>query len=56
MARARFDDPQYYLNRHLQCLDFNRRVLEEANESGNPLLRWVTGLTPTPGTRSLIKL
>ena len=37
MARARFDDPQYYLNRHLQWLDLNRRVLEEANDSGNPL-------------------
>jgi hypothetical protein len=32
------EDPRYYLNRHVQWLDFNRRVLEETRDPGNPLL------------------
>jgi hypothetical protein len=27
MRRTILDDPQYYVNRHMQWLDFNRRVL-----------------------------
>jgi NAD(P) transhydrogenase len=38
MKRVALDDPQYYFNRHVQWLEFNRRVREEARAVGNPLL------------------
>src|ERR1700758_1547759 len=47
MAYTKLDDPRYYLNRHLQWLDFNRRVLEEARDPGNPLLERVKFLAIT---------
>jgi polyphosphate kinase len=47
MTRSKLDDPRYYLNRHLQWLDFNRRVLEEARDPGNPLLERVKFLAIT---------
>src|SRR5579862_9059082 len=47
MARTKLDDPRYYLNRHVQWLDFNRRVLEEARDPGNPLLERVKFLAIT---------
>jgi len=34
-------DPQYYLNRELGMLDFQRRVFEEARDETNPLLERV---------------
>jgi polyphosphate kinase len=37
MKRLALDDPRYYFNRHVQWLEFNRRVLEEARDVGNPL-------------------
>ena len=40
-------NPRYYLNRHVQWLDFNRRVLEEARDPGNPLLERVKFLAIT---------
>ena len=36
-----FDDPKLYLNRELSWLEFNKRVLEEAEDSSNPLLERV---------------
>src|SRR5215471_1872685 len=41
MRRIELANPRYYLNRHLQWLEFNRRVLEEARDIGNPLLERV---------------
>src|SRR6202046_47698 len=41
MARISLDNPQYYLNRDTSWLAFNRRVLEEAEDEGNPLLERV---------------
>ena len=36
-----FDDPKLYINRELSLLEFFRRVLEEAQDEGNPLLERV---------------
>jgi polyphosphate kinase len=47
MKRVALDDPQYYFNRHVQWLEFNRRVLEEARDVGNPLLERVKFLAIT---------
>ena len=40
-------DPKLYLNRHLQWLAFNQRVLEEARDKSNPLLERVRFLAIT---------
>jgi polyphosphate kinase len=47
MARILLDDSRYYFNRHVQWLEFNRRVLEEARDIGNPLLERVKFLAIT---------
>jgi polyphosphate kinase len=47
MKRLALDDPRYYLNRHVAWLEFNRRVLEEARDIGNPLLERVKFLAIT---------
>jgi polyphosphate kinase len=47
MPRPKLDDPRYYLNRHESWLAFNRRVLEEAFDEGNPLLERVKFLAIT---------
>ncbi|HET8921445.1 MAG TPA: polyphosphate kinase 1 [Candidatus Acidoferrum sp.] len=47
MKRVALEDPRYYFNRHVQWLEFNRRVLEEARDLGNPLLERVKFLAIT---------
>ncbi len=37
-AARQLDDPSLYINRELSLLDFQRRVLEEAQDSRNPVL------------------
>src|ERR1700693_201703 len=45
--RPNLSDPRYYFNRHESWLAFNRRVLEEAQDEGNPLLERVKFLAIT---------
>src|SRR6187399_805791 len=40
-ARERFSDPNNFINRELSWLEFNRRVLEEAQDPAQPLLERV---------------
>ena len=47
MARIALDDHRLYLNRHLQWMAFNQRVLEEARDGRNPLLERVKFLAIT---------
>src|SRR5437867_12163582 len=41
----RFSDPKNFINRELSWLEFNRRVLEEAQDSTQPLIERVKFLT-----------
>src|SRR5512133_995649 len=47
MVVRSLDNPDYYLNRSLSWLLFNRRVLEEAEDESNPLLERVKFLAIT---------
>jgi polyphosphate kinase len=47
MSRIALDDHKLYLNRHLQWIAFNQRVLEEARDTRNPLLERVKFLAIT---------
>jgi polyphosphate kinase len=47
MSVRSLDNPEYYLNRSLSWLLFNRRVLEEAEDERNPLLERVKFLAIT---------
>src|ERR1700729_257357 len=47
MVRISLDNPQYFLNRDTSWLAFNRRVVEEAQDEGNPLLERVKFLAIT---------
>ncbi|MBL8218328.1 MAG: polyphosphate kinase 1 [Bryobacterales bacterium] len=43
--RVTFDDPSLYVNRELSLLEFQRRVLEEAEDAANPMLERVKFLS-----------
>lgn len=45
IAAPDLDDPSLYVNRELSHLEFQRRVLEEARDAGNPLLERVKFLS-----------
>src|SRR5580704_9302388 len=47
MSSNPLGDPRQYFNRHLSWLKFNRRVLEEALDTHNPLLERVKFLAIT---------
>jgi Polyphosphate kinase len=44
-AANRFSDPRNFINRELSWLEFNRRVLEEAQDPTQPLIERVKFLT-----------
>lgn len=44
-VRERFSDPRNFINRELSWLEFNRRVLEEAQDPTQPLIERVKFLT-----------
>jgi polyphosphate kinase len=44
-TQQRLDDPELYINRELSLLEFQRRVLEEAEDPSNPLLERVKFLS-----------
>jgi polyphosphate kinase len=47
MARASVDNPAYFINREASWLEFNRRVLQEAEDESNPILERVKFLAIT---------
>ncbi len=47
MARATLDNPAYFINRESSWLEFNRRVLQEAEDESNPVLERVKFLAIT---------
>jgi polyphosphate kinase len=47
MARLSLDNPAYFINREASWLEFNRRVLQEAEDESNPVLERVKFLAIT---------
>ena len=37
MSKSRYDDPEFYCNRELSWILFDKRVLSEARDKSNPL-------------------
>ena len=44
-AEVKLDNPEFYVNRDLSLLAFQRRVLEEAEDPANPLLERIKFLS-----------
>jgi len=51
MARLSLENPEYYLNRDTSWIAFNQRVLEEAEDEGNPLLERLKFLAISANSR-----
>jgi len=47
MSRTALDTPSYFINREASWLEFNRRVLQEAEDESNPILERVKFLAIT---------
>ena len=47
MGKLKYDNPEYYVNRELSWLLFDRRVMSEAKDKNNPLFERLKFLSIT---------